>query len=204
LHDETFQFNSIINFGINVKSYFDRNGITRPECVVMTPGDSWDEVSGFSINSTDWYTAFQQRLDNYRESKQGALTAIIKKEAAARLDEEAMAVYIKQLAKAMPWILRRMMKGKNITFVCCSGSETEYFDVDIYRKICRRIDHVTDEANPRQIWTSSHLIQQCIENRMWSSLWISKRIRYRVCSDDIKFIQLFQHLLAFMDFEFVP
>ena len=204
LHPETLRFNSIINFSYSVKKYFDENGIVKPECVVMAPGDSWDDLTGFQLGRSDWYTRFDEKVSEYARDNQTSLDAAARKEAEARLNVELLSSYVANLSAATPSLIRRVFKDKPITLVCQSGDHTEAFELNLYSGQVKVVEAVDDARNPIQIITSSLIIQQCIERRNWESLGISKRVRYRVAQRNVKVIRLFQYVYLLYEIGALP
>jgi len=204
LHPETLRFNSIINFSHSVKDYFDENGISRPECVIMAPGDSWDDLTGFHIGKSDWYTRFDEKVSEYARDNQASLEAAARKEADCRLNVDLLSSFVASLSAATPALIRRLFKDKPITLVCQSGNRTEAFELNLYAGQVKAVEAVDDARNPIQIITSSLIIQQCIERRNWESLGISKRVRYRVAQRNVKIIRLFQYVYLLYEIGALP
>jgi len=84
----------------------------------MAPGDSWSQLEGFNIHDTDWYTDFNAKLLSYLESKKSILAQNRRKEGEVRHSDEVMIEYVTRLTESIPKLMRRIMKGKNITFIC--------------------------------------------------------------------------------------
>ena len=99
LHPETLRFNSIINFSYSVKKYFAEHGIVKPECVVMAPGDSWDDLAGFQLGRSDWYTRFDEKVSEYARDNQTSLDAAARKEADFYFNESTRSAEAAKLIK---------------------------------------------------------------------------------------------------------
>lgn len=168
----------------------------------MAPGDSWSQLEGFNIHDTDWYTDFNAKLLSYLESKKSILAQNRRKEGEVRLSDEVMIEYVTRLTESIPKLMRRIMKGKNITSFATAGMSKIF--LMIFRGSVRRLDKVTDEENPIQVVTSSYIVQECIAKHNWASLGISKRVKWRMRRKDVKFLRIFEFLCNALDFEILP
>jgi UDP-MurNAc hydroxylase len=204
LHEETFRFNEAINFAPDVKRYFEDNNITEPECVVMVPGDGWNDASGFELQQTDWYDNFCKRLDDYRETKEPTLAKSREMESKNEFKDRLLERYVEGLYKGTPWFLRRIFKNHPVTFIVHAGTSARAFEIDVYKGTYQYVETVTDEDNPIQINTASRIFQECIAMRNWNSLGISKRVRFRVRDADKRYVFLFLALNNLFDYDVLP
>jgi UDP-MurNAc hydroxylase len=204
LHPETEKFNRYLNLGINVKRYFDAHGITQPECVVCAPGDGWDDDVGFTLTDKDWYTNIDEHLQRYKEAKSDAFKVSAQQEARAVLTESMMAQYAIGLLSGTPFFLRRLFRGRPITLVAHSEAGDTAYELDIHSRTWRSLDAWNDDENPIQIHAQANVFMMCIKQVNWSSLGISKRVRYRVKNDDKKIVTYFSELNDLFDCEVLP
>lgn len=204
LHPETENFNRYLNLGINVKRHFEAHGITQPECVVCAPGDGWDDGVGFTLANKDWYTNIDEHLKRYKEEKSDALQKSAQKESQAVLTESHVARYASTLLSGTPFFLRQLFRGKPITLVAHSQAGDTAYELDIHNRNWRKLEAWNDKDNPIQIHASANVFIMCIKQVNWSSLGISKRVRYRVRSSDAKIIVYFSELNDLFDCEVLP
>jgi UDP-MurNAc hydroxylase len=204
LHPETERFNKYLNLGINVKRYFEANRITEPECVVCAPSDGWDDEAGFILSDKDWYSDLEGHLERYKEAKVATLEKTRRQEERAELREVNVAKYAKEFMSGTPFLARRLFKGKPITLVAHNGAGETAYEMDIYRKQWRKLETWNDQDNPIQIHATAKVFTMCIKQVNWSSLGISKRVRFRVRSDDVKYVNYFLELNDLFDCEVLP
>jgi UDP-MurNAc hydroxylase len=204
LHPETEKFNRYLNLGIDVKRHFEAHAIKQPECVVCAPGDGWDDDIGFTLTDKDWYTNIDEHLRRYKEAKSDALKESAQKEGRAVLTESMMAQYAIGLLSGTPFFLRRLFRGRPITLVAHSEAGDTAYELDIHGKTWRKLDAWNDDANPIQIHAQANVFMMCIKQVNWSSLGISKRVRYRVKNDDKKIVTYFSELNDLFDCEVLP
>ena len=204
LHPETERFNKYLNLGINVKQYFEAQGIRKPQCVVCAPGDGWDNRTGFNLSTKDWYTDLDQHIKQYQRMKAPVLERSMRQDARAGLPEPIVSAYAADLFSGTPFFLRRLFRGKPITLVARTGSSNVAFELDIFNRSYRSLAIWDDISNPIQIYASARVFQMCIKQVNWNSLGISKRVRFRVREADQKFIAYFLELNDLFDCEVLP
>lgn len=204
LHPETEQFNQHLNLGINVQRYFEAHRITRPICVVCAPGDGWDDEVGFHLAAKDWYTNLDEHLARYKEAKAAILDRARRRESRITLREHAVSGYAADLFAGTPFFLRRLFRAKAITLVAHSEAGDTAFELDIYNRTCRQLDTWNDVDNPIQIHASAQVFLMCIKQVNWSSLGISKRVRFRVRDADRRIVTYFTELNDLFDCEVLP
>jgi UDP-MurNAc hydroxylase len=204
LHPETQEFNAFLNLGIKVKKYFEDHRIEHPQCVVCAPGDGWDDQTGFSIQDKDWYSDIESQIEQYRQAKKDVFAKTERLEKKAQIKEKHIDQYARQIFDGTPFFVRRLFKGKPITIVSHSDSGETGFELDIYNKRFRRVETPTDEANPIQIHAHARVLRMCIHQVNWSSLGISKRVRFRVRQQDVRTVNMFLELNDMFDCEVLP
>jgi UDP-MurNAc hydroxylase len=204
LHPETERFNRHLNLGINVRRYFEAHDITQPKCVVCAPGDGWDDDIGFMLTDKDWYTNLDEHLQRYKEAKSDTLKKSVQQEARVVLKQEIVARYASELLSGTPFFLRRLFRGKPITLVAHSEAGDAAYELDIYGRKWRKLDTWNDDDNPIQIHASANVFIMCVKQVNWSSLGISKRVRFRVKNEDKKIVTYFTELNDLFDCEVLP
>ncbi len=204
LHDETTKFNAYLNLGVYVKEYFEANNIDTPQCVVCAPGDGWDDDRGFVISDKDWYSDIAGHLARYKASKAAVIENTAKRDARVKLRERTVGRYAESLFTGTPMPIRRLFRGKPITLVAHSETGDSAFELDLYERRFRALDSWNDNDNPIQIHAHAAVFLLCINQRNWSSLGISKRVRFRVKEEDRKVITYFSELNDMFDCDVLP
>lgn len=204
LHEDSYRFNSYTNYAPKVKTYFDANGITSPECVIMAPGDGWSQPAGFNISARDWYKNIEEAIDEYREAKRDSLEKTRALESRVRLKPALVERYAHALAEKVPWIVRRYFKGHPITLMLKDRDGWKGLLVDVWRGRIAFVDSWNDEDNPIQIHTLARIFHECITRNNWNSLSISKRLRIRVRRRDAKYVEAFIFLNKCFDYHLFP
>src|SRR6185437_2843738 len=204
LHPETERFNRYLNLGIDVKRYFEAHDITQPKCVVCAPGDGWDDDFGLMLSDKDWYTNLDEHLEHYKETVSDTLRNAAQEEAGAVLTADIVAGYASGLLSGTPYFLRRLFRGKPITLVAHSKAGNTAYELDIHGRRWRTLETWNDENNPIQIHASANVFIMCVKQVNWSSLGISKRVRFRVKNEDKMIVTYFTELNDLFDCEVLP
>ena len=111
LHRDTVQFNRTSVSPEDVRRQYQRiaqNVAHRSECVVMTPGSSWDDFGGFQIAEFD-YSRRDEYVSELHSKHAVTLASQYALEAAARADFTSFERYFSEFVRAVPWFLRRWM-----------------------------------------------------------------------------------------------
>lgn len=204
LHPETEKFNKFLNLGVRVRDYFEAHQIADPKCVVCAPGDGWDDEKGFILSDKDWYTAIDEHIEAYKNNKLHIIKAATQRDDRIVLKEVVFARYAEQLFSGTPFFIRRLFRGKPITLVAHSKSGHAAYELDIFKRCYRRLESWNDTDNPVQIHAHASVFLMCILQVNWSSLGISKRVRFRVRDEHRKAIVYFTELNDLFDCEVLP
>jgi UDP-MurNAc hydroxylase len=204
LHPETAQFNKHLNLGVNVQRYFDLKNIKSPECVVLAPGDGWDDERGFLRTEKDWYSDLEGHIQEYQEAKRSCIEATMLREDNAVLKPTLVAEYTKGLFAGTPFFIRRLFRDKPITFVAHSKKGDTAYEIDIYKRQWRQLREWNDQDCPIQIHAQARIFEMCVRQVNWNSLRISKSVRFRVRHQDRRIITYFTELNDLFDCEVLP
>jgi UDP-MurNAc hydroxylase len=204
LHRETYRFNDLVQTPQMVRDYFDEHKIESPVVKVMVSGDSWSSDEGFSLVENDFFTNRHQRLQEYANANREKLDKFYEKESRSKVTLDDMQKYFQRFFRAVPLPIRRMFRGKPITYVLRAGDKETMYLVDIYRKSATQLERYDDEANPIQIHTSALIMRQCLKMDLFSHLAISKRARYRSRKRDKKYIERLNLLFNFYEYDVLP
>lgn len=202
LHDETFAFNQTVNFSSKVADYFSKLEIAAPECVPMTPGDSWDSNNGFALAPPP--ADIEAEISAYRALRQPTLERQREKEDRTKLAVSGVIKYLQRIADGTPAIIRRLFKGRPILIVGHSASGDRAIAVDLALRAVREIDCSEITSWPIRIHTSALIINDCCRTRNWNSLGISKRVRFVCRRRDSSILRLFNYVLNAHEYELLP
>ncbi|MCS7031724.1 MAG: MBL fold metallo-hydrolase, partial [Gloeomargarita sp. SKYG116] len=112
LHRETRPFNATAVCPVTLAAYCNRTAQERhlpTECIVMPPGSSWSEETGFQIREFDYQRAGEY-IDHLAEKYHQTLEKQYAKEAQVKPDYQAFERYFTALLKALPPLLPRISR----------------------------------------------------------------------------------------------
>jgi UDP-MurNAc hydroxylase len=205
LHPEVFGYNHTITTPRLVEDYFERNGIDTPELRIMVSGDSWSSKDGFSIAENDWFERREEHLEAYRERERPRIERHTKLEERVNVKLPDMEKYFARFCAAIPWPVKRMFRGRRVTWVLASGDRSVAYAVDIASgKVQQVTGPVTDDQHPMQIHTSAFIMKRCLISDLFSHLPISKRVRYRTTRALQQKVKLLNMLFTLYEYEMLP
>jgi len=192
LHPETFKFNQYVNYAHRVREHFQKNTINSPKCVVMAPGDAWESETGFHLqDSHEWYEQFAEKIDQYYLEKRDVIDKTVKEEANSVMDTKLARRYASWLLGEMPWWVRRFFKHHPITLIGNSNVETSGLYLDIYNQTFQLLGAQEAERQRIQVWVNNRVLNEIFAKRNWNSLGVSKRLKVKLQSQDIKYYKAF-------------
>lgn len=205
LHRETFDMNVTVTTPLKVKEVFEARGISSPELKIMVSGDSWDSEKGFSLAPHTWFSDRENHLHAYRDRMAPVLGKFYAQEARTAVPDALVEKYFARFIGALPWIARRLFRGRHVTYVL-SGARPQAYRVDLWRSRVAPVDPalVTDEGDPLQIHTSSLIFRQCMALDLFLHLGIGKRVRFRCRKADAKYHFLLELLFNLYESEMLP
>jgi UDP-MurNAc hydroxylase len=204
LHPETMHFNASVTTPVMVQDYFKREGIADPKVVVMVSGDSWSQEDGFDVQGGDYFTNREQRIEEYRQQKAEKLEKHAALESRSVIKLEHMEKYFAKLFRALPFPVRYLFRGHPIAYVLTAGDRKYFFEVDLHQRTVRELQDVTDQSHRMQIHTAAFILRTCIASDLFSHLPISKRVRYRVASGEMKYMKAYNALFNFYEYDLLP
>jgi len=207
LHRDVFHMNSLAQTPLHVKEYFDRFATragldTRLQ--IMVPGDSWSSEQGFSIAQQDYFERREARLEEYATSVQDKLQTYYARESKVKITLDTMQKFVANLHRITPWILRRRLRNEPVLIASRSGSDTNYFAVDLF---AGRVTEVAAERAgeyPIRAEFPSLVLLQSIRLNMFSQAWISKRVHYHATRAKLPVLQKFLGILELWEAEMLP
>ena len=210
LHKDALQFNQYVQTPLQVKEYFESKKVEMPELKVMVSGDSWDSMKGFDLSDEDWFSkeGRSEQLKKYLESNQKRLDLFYKEEAETTIRHSVIEKYFKRLCDSIPYLLRRILKDCEFTYVLQSGDSIHCVaSVNIFSGSVRF--HETDvdldfKRFPIQIVTSTFIFRRSIAFKIFSHMAISKRVTYKLRRKDVKKLQLLNLIYNLDEYDMLP
>src|SRR5207249_1716558 len=153
--------------------YFDKHKPQGSECVVMVPGDSWSDQTGFELQEHDFFTDRERHLAEYAAEVAPLLEKSYQKEATVRCKFSAFETYFRGFMKSLPRLAHIIFKpviafnlsNRGDTYwVLDFDHRTIYETRDIPRNLSFRID--VQEA----------VLKDCIQKRMFAAWTPSKQL----------------------------
>ncbi|MEJ0087419.1 MAG: MBL fold metallo-hydrolase [Pseudomonadota bacterium] len=179
LHRDTYAFNATAVSPEDVRAYYTqlaRSSGSDSECVVMTPGSSWSDESGFDVVPFD-YAGRSAHIEALRDKHAGTLAAQYDLEAAARVDHDSADRYFAGFLRALPTLLRPRWR---LTFRVSDAAGAHCWVLDFATATVRRADQ-PDPGGP-VIDVPVTVFNDCVCVRMFSAWTASKRLRIRLRS----------------------
>ena len=132
LHPETVSRNKEIVRPADLAAAFEAAPVPGTELVVMAPGDSWDEVSGFTISPDDPFADFDATLAELQESARPAILAALAEEATRPVTYPDFAKFFGGFLRALPPGVSRLFGGSVVFLV--PSEELPYWVIDLRRR----------------------------------------------------------------------
>lgn len=201
LHPDVYHFNEYVVTPVEVKRYFEANGIRSPALQIMVSGDSWSTDGGFQIAEHDWFEKRDEHLRSYQKENQERIDATVRLEDSTGLRWQRIVKYFDVIFSAMPWPVRRAFRGTPVLYVLSAGENQSLVEVDFWNRKVQLIDRYSDETHPVQIHTQTAIFRHCIGNDLFSHLAISKRVQYRATRDKIRLLKMLGLFYNFYEYE---
>lgn len=205
LHRDVARFNRIVETPIDVKRFVEeRGGLPMTELKVMVAGDSWDSSTGFNVSETDFFTDREQRISDYLKEKEKALIKAYKIEDKIKVGKSEVEKFFTGFFDSVPRFMRRRFRDKPIILCAKHGDSKDYFTLDIYRGAVGQTSAADLPPNPIIYETTAAILRQAMAKNMFGHLGISKRVVYRLRSEDAKYLGKFKQLLSAYEYEVLP
>jgi UDP-MurNAc hydroxylase len=182
LHAETRQYNSTATTPDLAKSRYAAiaaEARAATECVVMPPGSSWSDRSGFDIVPFD-FARRQEYVKALLERHADKLSAHAAVESQTVGDFSAFRRYFEGLLRSLPWLLRR--RASALIFCVKDPEGTHYWRVDPHRRAIEVIDAPPPAAVVLEVHAA--VVNDCARLKMFSVWTASKRIKIRLPAVD--------------------
>jgi UDP-MurNAc hydroxylase len=203
LHKDTIRFNHTAVCPDDVQSSYLRlaakAGI-QSECVVMAPGSSWSEESGFNVIPFD-YSSREAHIQSLLERHSAELAAQYEKEAAAIADFTAFRAYFEGLIRSIPWLVRRWL-GARVVFRTTDPNGEHNWLVDL---ASADVEEIGASTGHPVIETPPLVLNDCAKIHMFSAWTPSKRLRIHLSSrDQLRPVMIFLVVLDLYELGILP
>lgn len=202
MHKETYRFNPTVVSPVEVKTYFDAHRPKDSECVVMIPGDSWDDRDGFTLKpeAQDYFVNREVHLESYAKELDKSMQAYYREEDAVDLTFESFAEYFRIFATSLPALLRGVFSPV-VAFERTGRDGTWVVDF--------RARRVYELASPPEtvalrIQVHPAVLRDCVEKRMFSVFTASKRLHVNVSKGRMSDFFLLTTLLDMYEYGYFP
>src|SRR5262249_54451983 len=148
-------------------------GGVQSECVVMPPGSSWSEVSGFDLRPFD-FAARPQYIETMLVRHAATLQSCYREEDAAMADFASFRAYFSELLRALPRLLRRRLLAP-IVFRTGDAAGEHHWLIDPRRSVVEPVASVP--AGHPVLEVHPAVLRDCATKRMFSVWSASKRVR---------------------------
>ena len=202
LHRDTYGFNSTAVSPEDVRAFYTqlaRDSGSDSQCMVMTPGSSWSQQDGFTLQPFD-YSQRATHIAALRDQHADQLAAQYRHEAQAVVDGAAADIYLGAFMRALPGLLRPRWR---LTLRVTDGAGAHCWVLDFARASLRRAD-APDAAGP-VIDIPAVVFNDCVRARMFSVWTASKRLRIQLRTPaDLAVVNGAFTLLDFYELDMLP
>lgn len=201
LHKETWQFNSTVVSPLDVQRYFDTDKPQGSECVVMVPGDSWSDQTGFELQEQDFFTNREKHLAEYAAEVAPILEKTYQKEASARLTFSTFETYFRDFMSSLPR-LARIIFTPVIAFSLSNRPGT-YWVLDFDQRMIYETPVIPPNLSFR-IEVHGAVLKDCIQKRMFATWTPSKRLAVHLRKGTLRDLFVFLQFIDMHEYGYFP
>jgi UDP-MurNAc hydroxylase len=203
LHPETRHFNSTVTTPDLARKRYAKlaaEAAVATDCVVMPPGSSWSDVTGFEVVPFDFSgreTYVARMLERHADKLSGQVAA----ESEAVGDFSVFQSYFHQFLRSLPWLVRR--KLPKAVFLVRASAGFHRWRVDPRRGEIA----VIEQAEPDCISFEVHamVLNDCARLKMFSVWTASKRLKIHLPSAEaLRHASLWFTLLDLYEVDLLP
>ena len=203
LHRETLCFNDTAVVPDDVRAYYQRlaqRSHIDSECVVMAPGSSWSDSTGFRLVPFD-YSRREECIQLMREGHNDALVSQYAKEDVTIADYAAFRSYFLGMIHAIPALVRRWLKLA-IIFRTQDPLGVHNWVVDFAHAT---VEETSALGEGPLIEVAALVLNDCTNVRMFSVWTASKRLRIHLPTrEHLRSLGVFFLLLDLYELEVLP
>lgn len=205
LHKDTFHFNQVITNPLVLQNWLNQHGGLRfSQLKIMLPGSQWSSQTGFHLRDLEPFNNIDEKLKHYQLKNQQKLDQYYVNENQKKLTSSNIKKHETHL-KAIPKLLRILLKPSRIAYQVISQESSEYYNVDYLNCCLKPITRSEFEAATIKISWPVFVLKQAIALNMYAHAFISKRVSFVLSnSKEIKKTFLFIGYLEKIEHEFFP
>ncbi len=188
LHKDTVEFNRLVVSPLEVQERYNAAGIPGSNCVVMTSGDSWDDVEGFRIGEHRELRDREATIALYQERHAATLEKTYADEAKAVLQFSTFETYFKRHIKAIPRLARRLFPGVYVFEV--PNDAKPWWILDYGKGTVTRQETLPDHYHVKYRIPVA-LLKDNVRRDMWATFAPGKRYRAYLRKGALKYRYFF-------------
>lgn len=210
LHKDSWHYNRYVQTPLMVQEYFQQHHVGGTELKVMVSGDSWSSETGFYIspNTEQWFLKREENLLEYRENQHDKLEEFYNQEDRIKLSKRIVEKYYADLAKKLPFFLKRKLKDVTYTYVLYKAGKPGYiYNINVATGTVTELPAETPldyGLYPIQIHTTAFIFIRCIAFRIFSHMSIGKRVFYRVSKAGKPKMELLNSIYNLDEYDMLP
>ena len=201
LHKETWRFNSTVVSPLDVQRYFDKHKPQGSECVVMVPGDSWSDQTGFQLQEQDFFTHREKHLAQYAADVAPILEKTYQREATVRLTFAAFETHFRDVMRSLPRLARLIFKP--VVAFNLSNRPSPYWVLDFDRRTIYETQDLPENLSFR-IDVPEAVLKDCIQKRMFATWTPSKRLAVYLEKGHLRDLFVFLQFVDMHEYGYFP
>ena len=205
LHPETIEVNDAVVTPAEVAAGFDRDPVPGTECVVLVPGDGWDETAGFRRGDTDYYDPDQRQvwLAKLAAEAAPAVERAAAEEATRRVDPARFDAFFGEFLAALPRPAAGLLLPRPVVFEVESDEPTPFWSLDARRRtVTRTATPPVDAASVVRV--PEGVLADAIDKKVVNLIHISLRLRVHLRPGGLDTDLAFWGLLAMWELGYLP
>lgn len=200
LHPETMARNDDIVLPRDLVEVFAQAPVAGTELVVMTPGDSWAEDSGFALGETDPYERFDETVAELAAKVRPSIDAAVAEEATHELTFDAFEAFFGRFVRSLPPMTTRLFKG---SVVFEGNGDENLWVVDVRRRrVYRAASLPADWAS--LVHVPPGVLADAMEKQIVNFVHISMRLRIELNRGGAQTDFLFWGILTVFELGYLP
>lgn len=203
LHPESFEHNAGAISPGEIKQAFDAaDGLDGSECVMMSPGDTWDSETGFELDDTDWDEGRLERLAAMQKELEPKILGSPVEGPDRTLDFEVFRAYLEEFCRVLPPLVARLLLRRPIVFAFEDG-DTPFWIVDFVRgRVTRSGEMPPDWAS--RVTADAGMTADMIDKAILCNLVGTMRIHVELAPGGVSTDLAFWGLLMVWENRYLP
>jgi UDP-MurNAc hydroxylase len=204
LHKETLQFNETATTPDDVRRHYQKLATeagSDSQCIVMPPGSSWSDTTGFDVRPFD-FTARAQYIETLLTRHADKLTRSYSEEDRVTADFESFRAYFAAMLRALPRVVRRRYLSR-IVFRPRDARGAHDWLIDPARGAIQELTEAPSDCAVIELHAA--VLRDCARNRMFSVWTASKRLAIKLpCAAALTGINRWFTILDLYELEMFP